>query len=321
MKQWIALVLILTLSSSFTSGFQASDADGDGLSADQEALLQTDPNNADSDGDGLDDGTEYFVRFTNPALADSDEDGINDNLDPFPTWLNYVDLGGVTTQTDRVMDSAEGRTLNQLVEVAVGNVITIDWFNQLSPEFDLASADFTISFDFIDPNREDFSDDGFYRVAEDGQTALVRIPGTVELVEETTDWRDTSMTISDWPYHFYNKPIEVGQTWDFNVFYHEFLPQDEAPYFVGHAEVLRTETFPLNTKLGRRDVEVFVVEATLTHDTFNDPFFRAFLGDTPTLRTLVYFTTDHQVIVRFTTPFFRITPSKQVGFSDFIVNH
>ena len=129
------------------------------------------------------------------------------------------------------------------------------------------------------------------------------------------------MTISDWPYHLYSKTMEVGQTWDFNVFYHEFLPQGEDPYFASHAKVMRREMFPLQTRLGRREMEVYVVEATLSHATFNDPFFKAFLGPDPMLHTLVYFSVDHQVMLRYTTPFFRITPSKQVGFSDFIVNH
>ncbi len=34
------------------------DPDGDGLTNDQEAALGTDPNDADTDNDGIDDGTE-----------------------------------------------------------------------------------------------------------------------------------------------------------------------------------------------------------------------------------------------------------------------
>ncbi len=300
---------------------QAGDADRDGLTDAQEAVLGSDPMRVDTDGDGLDDFEEYVVRFTDPTRADTDEDGLDDGVDPHPTWLSYVDLNGVTTQRDRVLDDGDGLTLNQRVQVAVGNVITIDWFNRITENFSLGGADFTISFDFIDPSRQDFSDEGFYRIAPDGQSAQIRIPGSSTLVEETSPWRPNTMTISDWPYHLFSKPLEVGQTWQFNVFYHEFLPQGEDPYFAGEARLVRTERVPLSTKLGRREVEVYVVEATLAHVTFNDPFFKAFLGPDPVLRTLVHLTTDHGVIVRFTTPFFRITPSKQVGFSDFIVDH
>lgn len=321
MKKFLRLIFIFMVGFSITAVSQSGDMDDDGLTDDQEAILGTDPTKADTDGDSLNDGTEYLELFTDPTKADSDDDGLNDAEDPFPSWLDYVDLNGVTSQRDRILNSGGTQVLNQLVEVAVGNVITIDWFNQLSPQFDLAEADFSISFDFIDPMRQDFSDDGFYRISEDGQSAQVRIPGSSELVEETTPWRTNTMTISDWPYHLFSKPIEVGQTWEFNVFYHEFLPQDEDPYFTGRAEVVRIEKFPIETKLGRREYEVFVIEATMSHVTFNDPFFKAFLGDDPVLRTLVHLTTDHLRMLRFTTPFFRITPSKQVGFSDFIVNH
>jgi len=314
------LFLVILCSLSLLGTAQGLDQDGDTLTSEQEALLGTNPALADTDGDGLDDATEYWQRWTDPTKADTDEDGVPDAVDPFPTWLTYNDLSGVTTSTDRVLDGDAGRTLHQLVQVAVGNVITIDWYNHLSPQFALESAEFTISYDFIDPNARDFQDEGFYHVAPDGQSVGVRLPGSRELVETTNAWRPNTMTISDWPYHLYSKPMEVGQTWDFNVFYHEFLPQGEDPYFTGRAEVKRKEIFPLQTKLGRREVEVFVVEGTLSHSTFNDPFFKAFLGPDPVLRALVYFTVEQRVMVRFTTPYFRITPSKQVGFSDFIVD-
>lgn len=321
MRRWMVLFMSLIVGFTLVGVSQGADRDGDGLSDDQEALLGTNPAKQDSDGDGLNDAQEYLIRFTDPTKADTDEDGLNDALDPFPTWLSYNDLSGVATSMDRLLNDDAGMTLNQRVQVSVGNVITIDWFNHLTPQFTLNSADFTIGFDFIDPNRMDFQQDGFYKVSPDEQSVEIRLPASRELIERTADWLGTTMTISDWPYHLYSKPIAIGQTWDFNVFYHEFLAQGEEPYFTGRAEVVRKETFPINTKLGRREYEVFVVEATLSHVTFNDPFFKQFLGEDPVLRTLVYFTTDHLVMLRYTTPFFRITPSKQVGFSDFIVNH
>ena len=54
----------------------ASDADGDGLTADEEAELGTDPDEADSDGDGFDDKAEVDVG-SNPTFEPSHvfEDG------------------------------------------------------------------------------------------------------------------------------------------------------------------------------------------------------------------------------------------------------
>ncbi|HPQ94677.1 MAG: hypothetical protein KDI44_04100 [Thiothrix sp.] len=54
------------------------DSDGDGLSDAEEASLGTDPNNPDTDGDGLPDGLEVDSYHTSPLIADTDGDGITD---------------------------------------------------------------------------------------------------------------------------------------------------------------------------------------------------------------------------------------------------
>ena len=55
------------------------DTDGDGLNDGAEVKqYNTDPKNPDSDGDGLKDGEEVFTYKTNPAKADTDGDGLND---------------------------------------------------------------------------------------------------------------------------------------------------------------------------------------------------------------------------------------------------
>lgn len=65
------------------------DSDQDGIADDEEVLVTgTDPNNADSDGDGLVDGVEVANRM-NPLDADMDRDGVSDGqevqqgTDPF----------------------------------------------------------------------------------------------------------------------------------------------------------------------------------------------------------------------------------------------
>ncbi len=55
-----------------------TDNDNDGLTKCEEDELGTDPNNADSDGDGLNDGDEFKKYGTDPLNTDSDGDGLSD---------------------------------------------------------------------------------------------------------------------------------------------------------------------------------------------------------------------------------------------------
>jgi hypothetical protein len=54
------------------------DADGDGLTDEEEAVLGTDPDEDDTDGDILNDGYEVHTYGTDPLDADSDDDGLDD---------------------------------------------------------------------------------------------------------------------------------------------------------------------------------------------------------------------------------------------------
>lgn len=60
------------------------DIDGDGLNNTAERTLGTDRNNADSDGDGTEDGEDNCPATENADQADADEDGIGDACDPEP---------------------------------------------------------------------------------------------------------------------------------------------------------------------------------------------------------------------------------------------
>lgn len=57
------------------------DPDHDGLTNLQEFQLGTDPNNPDSDGDGLTDGQEVLMYHTNPLLFSTDGTGIPDGIE------------------------------------------------------------------------------------------------------------------------------------------------------------------------------------------------------------------------------------------------
>lgn len=302
----------------------AQDSDNDGLTDAQEKILGTNPNNPDTDGDGLLDGEEYFVYLTNPLKADTDEDGLFDKQDPHPRWLKYEDLNGVTTSVDRIMQTKDGLRLNQLVEVKVGNVITIDWHNFMNDDFTLREARFKIKFDFLDPARQDYEGDGYYKPIGASQMEIL-LPSYEGIFTGTIAWPGKAMTISDWVYHLYNKPLRVGQIYEFNVFYHELLRWGEEPFARVRAEVVDTERIPLETKLGRREYTAYKVRAVFKFAPFKDPFFKTFLAPDYELTLQAFIiagdTPQKQALLRYTTPFFRITPTKSVGFSDFIVRH
>lgn len=63
------------------TAFAAGDDDGDGLSNNEEEALGTDPQVADTDGDGLNDGQEVNQYGTNPRNVDHDGDGLLDGAE------------------------------------------------------------------------------------------------------------------------------------------------------------------------------------------------------------------------------------------------
>ncbi|MBA4388962.1 MAG: hypothetical protein C0404_13355 [Verrucomicrobia bacterium] len=95
----------------------AGDPDGDGLTNIQEFSLRTNPDAADTDSDGLNDGVEtgtgIYVGPTNtgsnPTMTDSDGDGINDGTEV----ANRTDpnVADTTVPTIIITAPANGQTV------------------------------------------------------------------------------------------------------------------------------------------------------------------------------------------------------------------
>jgi serine/threonine protein kinase len=80
------------------------DADGDGLSDEQEAILATDPNQPDTDSDGLSDGEEMLTIGSDPRKRDSDGDIL---LDGDEVLVYRTDPTLVDTDGDGIDDGIE----------------------------------------------------------------------------------------------------------------------------------------------------------------------------------------------------------------------
>jgi len=91
----------------FTGESSSSDKDKDGLTKAEELELGTDPNNPDTDSDGLKDGDEINVYKTDPLNPDSDSDGLKDGEEVF-TYQTNPNLAD--TDSDGLRDGDEINT-------------------------------------------------------------------------------------------------------------------------------------------------------------------------------------------------------------------
>lgn len=112
----------------FTPESMSSDKDMDGLTKREELELGTDPYNADTDGDGLKDGTEVKQYNTDPKNVDSDNDGLKDGEEVmnYKTNPNKADTDGdglsdydelMKYKTDPLNADTDGDGLNDGYEV------------------------------------------------------------------------------------------------------------------------------------------------------------------------------------------------------------
>ncbi|MBS1519298.1 MAG: OmpA family protein [Bacteroidetes bacterium] len=84
-----------------------TDLDRDGLTKCREEQLGTDPNNPDTDGDGLNDGEEVNTYMTNPLNKDTDGDTLTDGAEVKTYNTNPLKKD---TDDDKLMDNEEVNT-------------------------------------------------------------------------------------------------------------------------------------------------------------------------------------------------------------------
>lgn len=119
----------LTATAGLTKIFYANkDKDNDGLLKDDEVARGTDPNVADTDSDGLNDGEEVLTYLTDPLKADTDGDGLSDmdELKKYKTDPLKSDTDGdklsdkeelMETKTNPMTVDSDGDDLSDYAEV------------------------------------------------------------------------------------------------------------------------------------------------------------------------------------------------------------
>ncbi|WP_273565805.1 gliding motility-associated C-terminal domain-containing protein [Maribacter halichondriae] len=99
-----------------------TDDDGDGLFGGTEQALGTDPQNADTDGDGIDDGIEVGDDLENPLDSDVDSDG-----NPSPDGvIDALDSNILDEDNDGIVDQLDPGNDNPCVPTRENSVCNFD---------------------------------------------------------------------------------------------------------------------------------------------------------------------------------------------------
>jgi hypothetical protein len=127
---------------SFIAVIGCGDTDKDGLTNAEESELGTDPESADSDGDGLGDYDEANELGTDPTKADTDGDGyldpweITEGTDPLDAD-SKIYIGGWPYQPNKE-DGATTAEANLSVGASLARVELLDQFGEMVDLYDFS---------------------------------------------------------------------------------------------------------------------------------------------------------------------------------------
>lgn len=146
-----------------------TDSDGDGLTNDEEADLGTDPNDADSDDDGLDDWEEVMEYGTDPLDVDTDGDGASDyyeistGTDPLDADDFLADYPDSEIDCEHPFDDMFGHWAEQAVCILYDNGV-LAYTDEFRPGDSATRAEFlkmvleNENYDLSYGSRTDYSD-------------------------------------------------------------------------------------------------------------------------------------------------------------------
>ncbi|MBN2802790.1 MAG: OmpA family protein [Deltaproteobacteria bacterium] len=175
-----------------------ADADGDGLTNDQETTLGTDPNNPDSDNDGIDDGVEsggdefHDAGETDPMDPDSDNDGLEDGMED-SNQNGILDSGETDplnpdSDNDGIEDGVEDGNHNGTVDGGETDPLDPDSDNDgLEDGVEDANQDGTVDAGETDPLDDDSDDDGLLDGTEDSNHNGTVDTGETDPLDADTD--------------------------------------------------------------------------------------------------------------------------------------
>lgn len=205
----------------------AADSDDDGLSNKDEEAWGSNPELADTDGDGIPDGEEVYEYGTHPAYADSDLDGVDDNVE-IEAGFDPLDkddrpyIGGwpVIANADKNALEATGVSSGISPGALMPRYKLVDQFGDEVDTYDFAMDGKQIIFDisagWCPPCRdlatymsgEDVSGYEYMEPVRDS-VAAGELYWVTMLFEDAGNAPATERTVSDWDESYPNEHIPV----------------------------------------------------------------------------------------------------------------